>query len=277
MKIDVAVMTRNSDRFIEDCLSHIEKAVDLNRLIIVDGNSTDDTLKIAKKHNAKILNDGGLGLGYARMLAIRNIETPWFAFVDSDIMLPSEWQKQVLGYKLYKPGGIESKTFNIAFSGEEAVTNLHNKAMEHRYNYAKELKGKPARGFTGATLIRTDLVKDIKIPQIPCCEDWWITQHILSKGYKWWKVPVDVQHYDRFSERPTRIRQTHGMARILGYMPLHQLIAKTVNAFIGRLILSIVYRTPQYFLHRIRYSLNAFEGWLHPDKYVKQHYPGWDP
>ena len=276
MKLDVAVMTRNSGRFLERCLNSVEQGIDMNRLIVVDGGSTDSTIDIAESHGAKILSDRGRNLGYARALAIKYVETPWFAFVDSDIQLPTDWQRKVVRYKLYKAGAVESLPINVAQPGENQVTETHNQIMNHRYGHVTAYRGRAARGFTGATLLRHDIVQDTEIPDLPCCEDWVLTQHVIAKGYNWYRVPVPVKHHDRYSQRPERIAQTYAVARALGYMPLSKLLAKSTFALLARLAVATFYLNPSYLLHRVTYTRHALDGWLHPHRYLDMKYPGWE-
>ena len=49
MQIDVVVLTKNSERTLEKCLNSIYKNIPVNRLIVIDGYSTDRTMKIVKK------------------------------------------------------------------------------------------------------------------------------------------------------------------------------------------------------------------------------------
>lgn len=85
MKVDVAVCTYQSEKYLDQCLTSIEKTVPIRKLIIVDHYSTDRTIEIAKRHNAEIYFES-VGLGYARQLAIDHVETPIFLFVDSDVV-----------------------------------------------------------------------------------------------------------------------------------------------------------------------------------------------
>jgi len=276
MKMDVAIMTRNSARFLPSCLKAACDGVDINRLIIVDGGSQDQTLEIAEAWNAEIHHDEGGGLGRARRIAIKQVETPLFAFIDSDIEIPAGWTATMLSHAPEGFGAVESLPINVPMRGEEKVTATHNRATITRYKKITSLKDRTSRGFTGATILQTDLLKDIIIPDLPCCEDWVITQHILAKGYAWYKLPVPVKHHDRYSQRPDRVRQTHAVGRTLGFMTLPWLMKKTTTALLGRLVVSIVTRNPEYLTHRLRYTRDSFEGFLHPQRYLDLPYPGWE-
>ena len=54
--VDVVLITLNSDRKLQACLESIYQKVNVNKLIAVDGGSTDRTLQIFADFNAKYGN-----------------------------------------------------------------------------------------------------------------------------------------------------------------------------------------------------------------------------
>jgi len=62
MKISVVIPTKNEEKNLATVLKDLPKSVD--EIIIVDGHSTDDTVKIAKRYGAKILYEK-VGKGFA--------------------------------------------------------------------------------------------------------------------------------------------------------------------------------------------------------------------
>jgi len=106
--VDVFIMTRNSGRFLDGCLRSVEHEVNVNRLIVIDGGSTDDTLEIAGHHGADIFDDGGLGLGHARKLAVDICETEWLCFIDADVELSKDWHNRMMRYETRDVGAIVS-------------------------------------------------------------------------------------------------------------------------------------------------------------------------
>lgn len=90
----VVILTKNSERSIEACLNGLVESDYLpDEVIIVDGGSKDNTLKIIEsfksKLSIKIFEDEGKGLGYARDLGFRNTskEIKYIAMVDSDVVV----------------------------------------------------------------------------------------------------------------------------------------------------------------------------------------------
>jgi len=95
MKIDVIVLTKNSEEKLESCLKSIYENIPVDHIIVVDGYSTDGTLEILHKfdekhHNIVLIQDKGTR-GRARQIGIKEAKTEWFMFVDSDVILCDRW------------------------------------------------------------------------------------------------------------------------------------------------------------------------------------------
>jgi glycosyltransferase involved in cell wall biosynthesis len=84
--ISVVVPARNAEAMLEGCLQSIQAQVP-REIIVVDGNSTDGTVEIARRYGATILSDEGRGLPAARMLGARAASGRFVALVDSDVVL----------------------------------------------------------------------------------------------------------------------------------------------------------------------------------------------
>jgi glycosyltransferase involved in cell wall biosynthesis len=98
--IDVIMLTKNSEDLLDECLKSIYKNVPVKRLIVVDGFSTDNTLKIIKEFNekygnVKVIAEKG-SRAKARERGIKEVETDWFMFADSDVILCEDWFEKEL-------------------------------------------------------------------------------------------------------------------------------------------------------------------------------------
>ena len=54
--VDVVLLTKNSEKVLEECLASVYANVPVNQLIVVDGYSTDRTLEILNRYNQKHSN-----------------------------------------------------------------------------------------------------------------------------------------------------------------------------------------------------------------------------
>jgi len=80
--LTVAVIAKNEEKTIGSILQKVKKYTD--DILVVDGHSTDKTKGIAKKFNARILLDSGLGKGEAIRIAIKNAKKEILIFIDAD-------------------------------------------------------------------------------------------------------------------------------------------------------------------------------------------------
>jgi glycosyltransferase involved in cell wall biosynthesis len=92
--VDVVVPTKDSSATLGIVLNAIRGAIPVNKLIIVDGGSSDATVQIAKKHGAKIVQEQGK-LGRARYRGALEVETEWFCSIDSDILIYPVWYEKL--------------------------------------------------------------------------------------------------------------------------------------------------------------------------------------
>jgi glycosyltransferase involved in cell wall biosynthesis len=179
--IDVVMLTKNSEHLLDKCLSSIYQNVPVNKLIVVDGFSTDGTLKILGSFNRKHRNVTVLSLDGSRAKArekgISHVTTDWFMFADSDIVLSKNWYQNAQGNIQADVGAVWGVNIDV-------IPNLRDR----RFVQLQQLIAQQCfalRGGTHDTLIRHDLVADIKIPeQLHTYEDAFIMNWIKDKGYK---------------------------------------------------------------------------------------------
>lgn len=178
-RMDVIVLTKNSERLLEQCFDSIFENVPVNRLIVVDGYSTDSTGDIVEKYRQKygnvvMLRDGGTR-GSARLRGIREVETDWFLFVDSDVILCDGWCEKARKYIENDVGGVWGTE---VWAGIRRPEVLKLFLMVTRRVF--EL-----RGGTHDLLVRSEIVKDIDIPSdLHVFEDAHIKEWITRKGYR---------------------------------------------------------------------------------------------
>jgi len=86
MPISVIVVAKNAERTIEDCLDSVRRN-NPAEIIVVDSNSSDKTVEIAKRYTEKIYSDGGKGKSYARQLGAEQATLEYIAYVDADVVL----------------------------------------------------------------------------------------------------------------------------------------------------------------------------------------------
>jgi len=161
------------------CLDSLYQNVPVHRLIVVDGYSSDATLAIVQtyqqKHcNVDIIFDNGTRAS-ARQKGIMAVQTEWFMFLDSDVVLCRDWFQKAIKNITPQVGAVW---------GTEVWSTLKNPKMLNLFLIITR-KIFEIRGGTHDTLIQTFLVKDIQIPkELHVFEDTYIKNHITKKGFK---------------------------------------------------------------------------------------------
>lgn len=93
--ITAVVLTKNEEKNIKNCLESI-KWVD--KIIVLDDNSTDNTLEIVKKYNAIVYKrDLKKDFAAQRNFAISKVDKDWTLFVDADERIPEELKNEIIG------------------------------------------------------------------------------------------------------------------------------------------------------------------------------------
>jgi len=179
--IDVVMLTKNSEHLLEECLKSVYENVPIKRLIVVDGFSTDNTLKIIDKFNKKygnvtIISEEG-SRAKARKRGIEEVETQWFMFVDSDVILCKDWFKKAEKCMDKDVGAVWGLNIDV-------IPNVKNKLFLKSLAFvARECFN--LRGGMHDTLIQHEFVKDIRIPdQLHAYEDAYIINWIKKKDRK---------------------------------------------------------------------------------------------
>jgi len=186
-KVDVVLLTKNSlEPCLKQCLDSVYANVPVDCLLVVDGGSVDGTLNLVQKYpRVEVIGDSGGNRATARQKGIDAVETTWHLHVDSDVVLCTDWFRRAQKHVKPDVGAIwgaaiprDSHVLNIA----KAMAKLYRKDVAEYITQQQHLK----RYLTHDTLIRTEVVKDIRIPaDLHIWEDHYIGSHVVSKNYRW--------------------------------------------------------------------------------------------
>ena len=195
MKIDVITRTKNSEKLLDECLASIYKEVPVCHLIVIDGFSEDRTLEIIGKYdknygNVKVIQTEAR-LGKVAEIGIKSVDTEWFASIDSDVILRGGWFEEICKH-------IERTDIKI---GAVEGNHLHHypEGTPKFPEFKTVVNGKriDSRALTINTLIRTEAVEDIVIPDdIWTFDDESIKRCVEHNGFTWIKVAdPTVDHF----------------------------------------------------------------------------------
>lgn len=124
MKISVIIPTINEEKSIGQVIDEIPKELD-KEVIVVDSNSTDRTVEIAKSKGARVINEPTLGYGRAYKTGFGEARGEIIVALDGDLTYPA--------YKIKDFIELLEKE-NLDFITCDRLTNLEKGVMstEHR-------------------------------------------------------------------------------------------------------------------------------------------------
>lgn len=94
MKISAVILTKNEEKNLEQCLSHLQFC---DELVVIDDYSSDRTIAIAKKYGAKVIQRH-LNFDWAsqRNFGIANSQHDWILFVDADEVISERLANEII-------------------------------------------------------------------------------------------------------------------------------------------------------------------------------------
>ena len=107
-KISVLVITKNEAHNIVECLDSARWA---DEIVIVDAESRDETVALAKKFTAKIFVRPWMGFAAAKQFALEQCTNEWILWLDADERVMPELAEEIQSVMQGKP---EQAAFTVA-------------------------------------------------------------------------------------------------------------------------------------------------------------------
>lgn len=206
-KVDVIIPVFNSERFLQRCVKSIYRELSVNRLIVVDSWSSDNTLKIVRGFPRTEIHQCTNNLAKKRELGINLVETELYCFIDSDIELLPGFSVLSNLFKNSKLGAVYAHPLNPHILDFQFYSNLATNKLAEKL----EIKNK-FRPF-GPCFIRNEATIGIKIPSIfdMNYEDYYIAQYIRHKGFEIININDRVLALHHVVKRSTRRKPAHSV------------------------------------------------------------------
>ncbi len=186
--IDVIMLTLDSENFLEKCLYSVYREIPVNKLIICDGGSKDETLEILKKFPRVVLfvKPEFRTTGKILEFLFSKVESEWFVLLDSDIILEKGWYNE-----MYQ----NQEKFDVLESGRRILAF-------HIFREDTAKLRDDDRSHDGCHLIRKNAVENFH------CEDDYMSRYVdillrqvvEKSGYKYGKIKSTL-HIHNETER----------------------------------------------------------------------------
>lgn len=188
LALSIIIPAFNEEIHLKNCLTSIENQISKPfEVIVVDNNSTDNTVKVAKSFKfVKVLHESKQGIVFARNKGFNSAKGDLLCRIDSDTILPKDWTLTI--EKFYKSLNTET----TCITGGTSFSNLPFKQLSyffHRVFYFN--MNKFFLGFYNAFGSNMVIPRNVAINSLAnACvdtdvhEDIDLSIHLIQNGYK---------------------------------------------------------------------------------------------
>ncbi len=210
--ISVVIATLNEEEGIGPTIGEMQKVLKNPYIVVVDGNSVDRTIEIAKNMGADVLLQEGKGKGDAMFqgFTLPGSKVPYVVFTDADYTYPAEYIPHMIEVLEQNPkvGMVIGNRFKGELNNSRSVTNpfyLGNKLFAFAQLVMNGVNlGDP---LSGLRVVRSEVLEGWKPKSKGFDVEAEMNALVERKGYKIVEVPIDYR--DRMGEKKLKLR--HGL------------------------------------------------------------------
>jgi len=210
-RVLVLIAALNEEEGIGQTLSELKNTLDRSTLLVVDGNSTDKTVEIARVMGAEVLVQRGRGKGDAIGQAIMHVNGgfKYVAFIDADFTYPSGYLPEMV--RILEENPSVGMVCGNRFGDELNLGKLHdilyfgNRLLAFTHNFLNGVELKDP--LTGLRVVRWEILRDWKPKSKGFDVEVELNHQVERKGYGIVEIPIEYR--PRLGEKKLRLR--HGL------------------------------------------------------------------
>ena len=218
----VIVAALNEEEGIGPTLAELREVLEDPKYLVVDGNSTDRTVEVAKEMGAEVLFQEGPGKGQAIAQAIRYVDSnvKYVVFIDADFTYPAGYLREMIRIleENSEVGMVTGNRFNDSFE-LRAMKNPFFVGNRFLALAQRLLNGVSLRDpLTGLRVVRWRILKKW-VPKSKGFDiEAEINYQVKRQGYK--TVEIPIKYRDRLGEKKLKLRH--------GFIILRRIIAESI-------------------------------------------------
>jgi len=174
--VSIIIPARNEEKNIEECIKSVKtQSYRKIQIIVVDGGSTDNTVKIALENGAKVIREKPVrSPGNARNIGAKLASGEIVAFIDADNVIEKNYIKKAVDFLMKHEDidGISPDT--MIYPTKNLVPNLY---------FTERLSAR--RGVSPVIIWRKSFLRVMFDPSLGIGEDYDMSQRFVAKGFKY--------------------------------------------------------------------------------------------
>ena len=206
----IIIAALNEEQGIGLTIAELQESLMASRVLVVDGNSVDHTLEIAKDLDADIMLQDGIGKGDAINKALQHLkpETEYVVLTDADFTYPAKYLPDMIAILERDPevGMVCGNRFNGEVDPEALRSKFYfgNKLLSFAHTM---LNGVNMRDpLTGLRVIRANILRDWAVKSLGFDIEVELNHEVGRKGFKIIEVPINYRQ--RLGEK--KLKMKHG-------------------------------------------------------------------
>lgn len=214
--VSVVIAALNEEEGIGPTLEELQKVLSDPYLVVVDGNSFDRTVEIAKNMGADVLLQEGKGKGDALFQGIRrlNSDVRYVVFTDADFTYPAEYVPKMVEVLEHNPdvGMVIGNRFNGEHNFDKSIPNafyIGNRLLAHAQHIMNGIK--LCDPLSGLRVVRCEVLKDWKPKSKGFDVEAELNFLVERKGYQIIEIPIVYR--SRLGEKKLKLRHGFGILK----------------------------------------------------------------
>jgi glycosyltransferase involved in cell wall biosynthesis len=214
--LSVVIAAFNEEEGIGSTLTELQTILNDPDLIVVDGNSTDRTLEIAKKMGARVMLQKGKGKGSALFQGCMflNSDARYVVFIDADFTYPAEYVTGMIEVleQNAEVGMVIGNRFNSEHNFDESSPTpfyVGNRLIAFAQRLLNGVK--LSDPLSGLRVVRADILKDWRPKSEGFDVEAEMNFFVERKGYRIVEVPI--RYRCRMGEKKLKLH--HGLGILL--------------------------------------------------------------
>ncbi len=210
--ISVIIATLNEEQGIGPTIGEMQKVLNHPYVVVVDGNSVDRTIEIAKNMGVDVMLQEGKGKGDAMFQGMKGLSSkvPYIVFTDADFTYPAEYVPGMIEVLEKNPdaGMVIGNRFKGQYNISKSITNpfyVGNKMLAFAQLVMNGVNlGDP---LSGLRVVRSEALEGWRPKSKGFDVEAEMNSFVERRGYKIIEVPIDYR--ERVGEKKLKLR--HGL------------------------------------------------------------------
>ena len=214
--VSVVVAALNEEKGIAPTIEELQRVLGGSRLVVVDGNSIDRTVEIAKNMGADVSVQDGKGKGDALSQGIRLLgpDVRYVVFTDADYTYPAEYIPEMIEVLEQETnvGMVIGDRFNGELNVQKSWKNpfyFGNKLISFAQHTLNGIK--LSDPLSGLRVVRADILKNWKPKSKGFDIEAEINFVVEREGYQIVEIPIEYRH--RLGEKKLKLRHGFGILK----------------------------------------------------------------